>query len=59
MNDTSVYKHKFASGKWNTEETDRPGPSLLSGAIAANAGLPPFKTAGIINGWTVQHLNLN
>ncbi|NJK96774.1 MAG: serine hydrolase [Bacteroidales bacterium] len=46
MNDTSVYKHKFASGKWNTEETDRPGPSLLSGAIAANAGLPPFKTAG-------------
>jgi len=44
--DTAVYELAFGSGEWQTGETTRRGPYLLSGAKASLTGLPPFKVAG-------------
>ncbi len=46
QSDTAVYKLAFGSGVWQTGETTRRGPYLLSGAKASLTGLTPFKVAG-------------
>jgi hypothetical protein len=43
--DTALYELVFASGRWQTDETTRRGPYLLTKAIANRNGLPPFKVA--------------
>jgi CubicO group peptidase (beta-lactamase class C family) len=44
--DTAVYELTFGSGEWQTGETTRRGPYLLSTAKASLTGLSPFKVAG-------------
>jgi len=44
--DTAVYQLAFGSGKWQTGETTRRGPYLVSEARANRAGMASFKIAG-------------
>lgn len=44
--DTSAYNFAFGSGTWKYGETHRPGPYLLSRALALYKGLPALKVAG-------------
>ncbi len=44
--DTATYKIGFSSAKWQTGETTKAGPYLLSKAKSRSAGLPPFKVSG-------------
>ncbi|MBN9384919.1 MAG: serine hydrolase [Chitinophagaceae bacterium] len=44
--DKGAYTIPFGHGKWARAETPRSGPSLLTGAVSHDLGLPPFQTAG-------------
>jgi beta-lactamase family protein len=52
--DTAVHVLTFGSGNWQTGETTRHGPYLLSSAKANQSGLPPFKIAGRYS-WKDDH----
>jgi CubicO group peptidase (beta-lactamase class C family) len=52
--DDVAYNLTFGAGNWQTGETARPGPYLVSGAKAALTGLPPFKVAGCYT-WKDDH----
>ena len=52
--DAGVYQLTFGSGRWQTGETTKPGPYLLSNAKANLTGLPPFKIAGSYT-WKDEH----
>jgi CubicO group peptidase (beta-lactamase class C family) len=45
-NNKGEYAIPFADSKWARAETTMSGPSLLTGAVNHDAGLPPFQTAG-------------
>ena len=44
--DTASYILNFGDGSWAPGQTTRSGPSLLTGAVNHDVGLPAFKTAG-------------
>jgi hypothetical protein len=44
--DTAGYRLTFGDGHWATGSTTRSGPSLLTGAIHHDVGLPAFQTVG-------------
>jgi hypothetical protein len=52
--DTVVYQLAFGSGRWQTGETTKHGPYLLSNAKANLTGLSPFKITGSY-AWKDEH----